>query len=157
MWKCRLGGEGQFKADFSKWKEREKKTCNHFLNCTKLEISWHSRTSGGSELDSSVRNCAQHHVTYLEWGTWAALFSCTHLEGTWRSRPWLSASPHHSGWGSCRCGWSGSSPGGPVPWPRLWGDTQEHSVRQETFIRAQLSSGASGPAFLFSDSWHFQH
>lgn len=58
--------------------------------------------------------------TYWGWGTWAGLFFCTHLGGTWRSRLWLFASPRRSGWGSCRFVWSGSSRGGPAPWPRLW-------------------------------------
>lgn len=84
----------------------------------KRAIAWHSYTTASTKVN------AQSLVTYSGWGTWAALSSCICLEGIWHSRLWLSASPRRSGWGSCRCELSGSSPWGPAPWLHLCGDKQ---------------------------------
>lgn len=139
MWKWRLGGEGQLKEDFSQWINAE----NCFCIRMKLDISWHLNATRWSQ---QTVNRAQPVSTHWGWGTWAALFFCTHLEETWRSRPLLSASPRRSGWGSCRCGWSGSSPADPAPWPHLGGGKhKDYGYTQIAFcIKRKVIKGKPG-------------
>lgn len=129
MWKCR----------WHTWYWRSEWITT--WNCLHFQEDGNLLTFTCRELD------AQSLLTYSGWGTWAALFSCICLEGTWRSRLWLSASPRRSGWGSCRCELSDSNPWGPAPWLHLGG---EKKTQMPVWL---IPSPCESPSLMQSQRW----